>query len=68
MHRLAKSKLLDATRVANAIESTRFPPSANDIGNEEGMMVRAADLIGQLGEPHTYAKPTRFITDLKKPG
>src|SRR5499426_291554 len=30
MHRLAKSKWLDATRIANAIESTRFPPSAHD--------------------------------------
>src|SRR6516164_9102509 len=47
MHRLAKNKLLDATRVANAIESTRFPLSADDSGNEEGMLVRAADLTDQ---------------------
>jgi hypothetical protein len=56
MHPLAKNKLLDAARVANAIESTRFPPSANDSGNEEGMLVRAADLIGQLGDPHYLRK------------
>src|SRR5262245_37138610 len=40
MHRLSKHKLLDATRIANAIGSTRFPPSGNDSGNEEGMLVR----------------------------
>src|SRR5262245_25927858 len=56
MQRIAKSKLLDATRIANAIECTRFPPSANDSGNEEGMLVRAADLIGQLGDPHYLRK------------
>ncbi len=42
MDRFAKSKLLDAARIANAIEFTRFPPSANDSGNEDGMLVRAA--------------------------
>src|SRR5512135_3343649 len=53
MDRMAKIKSLDALRVANAIEFTRFPPcGADDSDNEEGMLVRAADLIGQLGDPH----------------
>jgi len=58
MERMAKIELLDATRVANAIEFTRFPPahSANNIDSEEGMLVRAADLIGQLGDPHYLRK------------
>jgi hypothetical protein len=66
MHRFAKHKFVDAAQIANAIESTRFPPSGSDSGNEEGMLVRAADLIGQLGDPHYLRKAMRFITNLKK--
>jgi hypothetical protein len=68
MHRLAKSKLLDATRVANAIESTRFPPNAHDSGNEEGMLVRAADLIGQLGDPHYLRKANALYYEFEEVG
>jgi len=68
MHRLAKNKLLDATRVANAIECTRFPPSAHDIGNEEGMLVRAADLIGQLGDPHYLRKANALYYEFEEVG
>jgi hypothetical protein len=68
MHRYAKSKLLDATRVANAIESTRFPPSAHDSGNEEGMLVRAADLIGQLGDPHYLRKANALYYEFEEVG
>jgi hypothetical protein len=52
MDRIAKSKLLDAGRITSAIECTRFPPAhgPNDKNNEEGSLVRAADLIGQLGD------------------
>ena len=53
MDRFAKIKDLDAIRVANAIEFTRFPSphGADDSDGEEGMLVRAANLIGQLGDP-----------------
>jgi len=68
MHRLAKNKLLDATRIANAIESTRFPLSANDSGNEEGMLVRAADLIGQLGDPHYLRKANALYYEFEEVG
>jgi hypothetical protein len=68
MHRLAKNKLLHATRVANAIEFTRFPPSANDSGNEEGMLVRAADLIGQLGDPHYLRKANALYYEFEEVG
>jgi hypothetical protein len=48
----------DAARIARAIEFTRFPTSAeaDDEGNEEGSLLRAADLIGQLGDPHYLRK------------
>src|SRR6201981_2096570 len=51
MERIATSDVLDAARIARAIEFTRFPTSAEADygGNEEGSLLRAADLIGQLG-------------------
>jgi len=54
---LASSEVLDAARIARAIEFTRFPasPGADDRENEEGSLLRAADLIGQLGDPQLFA-------------
>ena len=52
MDRFGTSKLLNAKRLSDAIEFTRFPISKPDLGtNEEGLLVRAANLIGQLGDP-----------------
>jgi hypothetical protein len=57
LDRLAGSDLLDAQRIAGAIEFTRFPPAgSNDPNNEEGLLVRAANLIRQLGDPHYLRK------------
>ena len=53
---------LDAARIARAIEYTRFPylPSQteelDDLHEEEGLLLRAADLIGQLGDPNYMRK------------
>ena len=68
--RLSKAKSLDATRVANAIEFTRFPSShgADDTDNEEGMLVRAADLIGQLGDPHYLRKANALYYEFEEVG
>ena len=52
--RLTTSPLVDATRVADAIECTRFPPMPTRDTAElsrEPRLVQAADLIGQLGDP-----------------
>jgi hypothetical protein len=70
MDRLSKIKSLDATRVANAIEFTRFPPShdADDSDSEEGMLVRAADLIGQLGDPHYLRKANALYYEFEEVG
>jgi hypothetical protein len=67
MDRIAQSKLLDATRIANAIEFTRFPPS-KDSDNEDGMLVRAADLIGQLGDPHYLRKANALYYEFEEVG
>jgi hypothetical protein len=53
-HRCANITLLDAERIARAIELTRFPvPKDNDHAetDTEAGLVRAADLIGQLADP-----------------
>ena len=52
-------KHLDAERIARAIELTRFPVPEGDDYSETGSepaLVRAADLIGQLGDPNHARK------------
>src|SRR5882757_10010673 len=67
--RLAKMELLDASRIARAIEFTRFPATAaGGSDNEEGMLVRAADLIGQLGDPHYLRKANALYHEFEEVG
>jgi hypothetical protein len=71
MERLGKSKHLDATRIASAIEYTRFPGPGggdNNNDNEEGLLVRAADLIGQLGDPHYLRKANALYREFEEVG
>ncbi|HXX25058.1 MAG TPA: metal-dependent phosphohydrolase [Pseudolabrys sp.] len=69
LDRLAKNKQLDAGRIANAIECTRFPSVAGVCDdNEEGMLVRAADLIGQLGDPHYLRKANALYCEFEEIG
>lgn len=54
LHRCRHIAHLDPERIARAIELTRFPiPDDNDHAatDTEPALVRAADLIGQLGDP-----------------
>jgi hypothetical protein len=70
MDRLGKEKVLDAARIADAIEYTRFPspggPEQDD--SEEGSLVRAADLIGQLGDPHYLRKANALYYEFQEVG
>jgi hypothetical protein len=69
MDRLAESKLVDATRIARAIEFTRFPPvEADDQDKEDGLLLRAADLIGQLGDPHHLRKANALYYEFEEVG
>ncbi len=70
MDRFGEIELLDATRIANAIELTRFPspPGTGNIDSEEGMLVRAADLIGQLGDPHYLRKANALYYEFEEVG
>ena len=68
--RIANSELLDADRIARAIEYTRFPSlvEPEDPDNEEGLLVRAADLIGQLGDPHYLRKANALYCEFEEVG
>lgn len=69
MDRLANNKLVDAVRIARAIEFTRFPPVETDNQDkEEGMLLRAADLIGQLGDPHHLRKANALYHEFEEVG
>jgi hypothetical protein len=62
---------LDADRIARAIESTRFPavpPTDETEADEEGMLLRAADMIGQLGDPHYLRKANALYHEFKEVG
>ena len=70
MDRVAKIKLLDATRIANAIECHALSAThgADDSDSEDGMLVRAADLIGQLGDPHYLRKANALYYEFEEVG
>ena len=69
MDRIGKSKLLDAARIARAIEYTRRSPNKpEDNDNEEGLLMRAADLIGQLGDPHYLRKANALYHEFEEVG
>ena len=69
MHRLANNKFVDATKIARAIELTRFPPrESDDKDDAEGLLVRAADLIGQLGDPHYLRKANALFCEFEETG
>ncbi|MGV7218082.1 metal-dependent phosphohydrolase [Bradyrhizobium sp. UFLA05-112] len=62
---------VDASRIARAIEFTRFPytDSSNDeLIEEEGMLLRAADLIGQLGDPNYLRKSNALFYEFEEVG
>ena len=57
LNRLKAIDVLDADRIARAINVTRFPPDPTvEQDDEEGWLLRAADLVGQLGDPNYLRK------------
>ncbi|QIG98284.1 MULTISPECIES: HD domain-containing protein [unclassified Bradyrhizobium] len=69
--RLENSPIVEAERVARAIEFTRFPcsidpGSTND--NLEPRLVQAADLIGQLGDPMYSRKANALYSEFEEIG
>jgi len=70
MDHIATSSVLDAARIARPIEFTRFPAAAHvdDAEDEEGSLLRAADLIGQLGDPHYLRKANALYSEFDEVG
>jgi hypothetical protein len=63
IERLGHSPVIDAKRIAEAIEYTRFPPPPERKTTDTDIvprLVQAADLIGQLGDP-MYAKKVNAL-------
>ncbi|HEY4736087.1 MAG TPA: metal-dependent phosphohydrolase [Xanthobacteraceae bacterium] len=68
LQRLPDSYLIDKQRVASAIEGTRFPPNEGQSYDAEASIVRAADLIGQLGDPNYIRKANALYHEFEEVG
>jgi hypothetical protein len=71
LDRIAGVEELDGARIARAIGFTRFPYSSSadeeDV-DEEGALLRAADLIGQLGDPNYLRKANALYSEFEEIG
>jgi hypothetical protein len=68
MERIDGIAPLDSWRVAQAIEATRFPPGEGQEYDEEGSIVQAANLIGQLGDPNYIRKANALYHEFEEVG
>jgi hypothetical protein len=72
LDRVAGVEELDGARIARAIGFTRFPYSSSTDEKEEvddeGALLRAADLIGQLGDPHYLRKANALYYEFEEIG
>jgi hypothetical protein len=68
MKRIEATGPLNRQRIADAIEGTRFPPVKDRECDEEASIVRAADLIGQLGDPHYLRKANALYHEFEEVG
>jgi hypothetical protein len=67
--RRAEVRLLDEKRIAHAIEFAQFPVLENEKEiDEEGSLLRAADLIGQLGDPRYLYKANALFCEFVEIG
>ena len=71
MERIQGIAELDAVRIARAVEGSRFPssmPAEVENIDEEAALLRAADLIGQLGDPHYIRKANALYHEFEEAG
>jgi len=69
--RFAGSDLIDQERIARAIDFTRFPvpdSQKNAPIDNEPALARAADLIGQMGDPFYHRKINRLYHEFVETG
>jgi hypothetical protein len=71
LERLAAVEELDGARIARAIGFTQFPypfPTEEKEIDEDGSLLRAADLIGQIGDPHYLRKANALYHEFEESG
>jgi HD domain len=71
LERLGNSPTIDASRIAAAIEMTRFPARLDSSEADETLepkLVQAADLIGQLGDPMYSRKANALYCEFEEIG
>ncbi|MEZ5558868.1 MAG: hypothetical protein R3E86_10065 [Pseudomonadales bacterium] len=71
VERFAGDREIEASVVANHIEMTRFPVPAESFYHQIdsiGALVRAADLIGQMGDPSYPMKHPRLFAEFSETG
>ena len=68
MERIKGIAALNTQRIALAIEGTRFPPVEGQQYDEEASIVRAADFIGQLGDPNYLRKANALYHEFEEVG
>ena len=70
LDRVAAIEELDVNRIARAIGFTKFPYSLpiDEEVDEYGSLLRAADLIGQLGDPHYLRKANALFHEFEEIG
>jgi hypothetical protein len=71
LERLASIEELDGPRIAGAIQHTRFPYSTaldEHAIHEDAALLRAADLIGQLGDPQYLRKVNALYSEFEEIG
>ncbi|MBR0925858.1 HD domain-containing protein [Bradyrhizobium sp. 62B] len=59
---------VDPERVARAIEGTRFPAREGQEYDDEASILRAADFIGQLGDPNYLRKANALYYEFEEVG
>jgi len=73
LDRVAAVEELDSARIARAIEFTQFPYASSSDEKQRGMdedgsLLRAADLIGQLGDPNYLRKANALYYEFEEIG
>ncbi len=66
--RLPPVRGLDSERVARAIEGTRFPAHEGHEYDDDASILRAADFIGQLGDPNYLRKANALYYEFEEVG
>jgi hypothetical protein len=68
LKRLEGFPILNSQRIANAIEGTRFPARQDQQFDAEASLLRAADFIGQLGDPNYIRKANALYYEFEEVG